>query len=98
MECLPGNVPDNILVEVSELEIGDSMRVGDLDIDTSQLSILSELDLVVITVGAPRVEEEPEIEEELEEGEEPELIGEDQSEEGAAEEEGTKKKAEQEKE
>ena len=95
LECLPGNVPDNILVEVSELEIGDSIRVGDLDIDTSQLSILSELDLVVITVGAPRVEEEPEIEEELEEGEEPELVGEDQSEEGAAEEEGTKKKAEQ---
>lgn len=95
LECLPGNVPDNILVEVSELEIGDSIRVGDLDIDTSQLSILSEPDLVVITVGAPRVEEEPEIEEELEEGEEPELIGEDQSEEGAAEEEGTKKKAEQ---
>ena len=95
LECLPGNVPDNILVEVSELEIGDSIRVGDLSIDASQLSILSEPDLVVITVGAPRVEEEPEIEE-LEEGEEPELIGEDQPEEGAAEEEGSKKKAERE--
>ena len=89
LECLPGNVPDNILVEVSELEIGDSIRVGDLSIDASQLSILSEPDLVVITVGAPRVEEEPEIEE-LEEGEEPELIGEDQPEEGAAEGEETK--------
>lgn len=98
LECLPGNVPDNILVEVSELEIGDSIRVGELNIDTSQLSVLSEPDLVVVTVGAPKVEEEPEIEEEGAEGEEPELIGEDQSEEGAAEEEGTKKQAEQEKE
>ncbi len=97
LECLPGNVPDNILVEVSELEIGDSIRVGDLNIDTSQLSVLSEPDLVVVTVGAPKVEEEPEIEEELEEGEEPELVGEE-SEEGAAEGEETKKEAEQEKE
>jgi large subunit ribosomal protein L25 len=87
LECLPGNVPDSILVEVSELDIGDSIRVSDLEIDVSQVNIISEPDLVVIAVGSPRVEEEPVIGEELEEGEEPELIGEKQPKEGEEEKE-----------
>ncbi len=86
LECLPGNVPDHIRVEVSELGIGESVRVGDLEIDPSKVSLLSEPDLVVLTVVPPRVEEEPEVVVEEEEAEEPELIKKGRPEEGEAEE------------
>lgn len=73
VECLPGDVPDNIRVDVSELEVGDSVRVSDIQVDTSKVEVLSDADLVVLTVIPPHVEEEeePEVEEEVLE---PELI------------------------
>ncbi len=58
VECLPRDVPDHIQVEVSKLEIGDLIRVADLQVDTSKLKILSDPQLVVLTVVPPRVEEE----------------------------------------
>ncbi|HUG44069.1 MAG TPA: 50S ribosomal protein L25 [Acidobacteriota bacterium] len=86
VECLPGNVPDHIQVEVSELEIGDAVRVSDLKVDSSTITILSEPNLVVATVLAPHVEEEEEEEaEEAEVAAEPEVIRK-----GKAEEEGEK--------
>ncbi len=73
VECLPGDVPENIAVDVSELDIGDSLRVEDLQIGDHKIEIVSEPDLVVVTVVPPRVveEEEPEVEEEAAE---PEVI------------------------
>lgn len=72
VECLPGDVPEHIEVEVSELDIGDALRVSDLKVDTSKVQILSEPDLVVLTVVPPRVEEAlPVTEEEMAE---PELV------------------------
>lgn len=60
LECLPGDVPDHIRVDVSELDIGDSIRVKGLPIDTAKVKVLSEPELVVLTVVAPHVEAEPE--------------------------------------
>jgi len=74
VECLPRDVPSEIQVEVSELEIGDSLRVADLKIDTSKIKVLSDSDFVVVTVAAPQVEEEESVEDELESAAEPELI------------------------
>ncbi len=75
VECLPQDVPSEIVVEVDDLEIGDSLRVADLKIDMSKVKVLSESDLVVVTVAAPQVEEEEVSEEgELEPAVEPELI------------------------
>ena len=87
VECLPGDVPDHFLVDVSALEIGDTVRVSDLDIATSKVPLLSESDLVVITVVPPQKAAEPEeVEVEVEEGEEePEVIGKGKEEAAAAE-------------
>jgi len=74
LECLPSDVPDHIPVDVTELEIGDSVRVEALEIDRSKISVLSISDLVVLSIVPPHVEEEPEVIPEEEELEEPELI------------------------
>ena len=83
LECLPSDVPDHIPVDVTELEIGDSVRVEALQLDLSKISLLSDPDLVILSVVPPHVEEEPEVIPEEEELEEPELIKK-----GKAEEEG----------
>ena len=76
VECLPKDVPDHITVDVSHLEVGDAIRVGELEITFEDVEILSDSDLVLLTVVPPKVEVEPEPEEvegeeaELEEGEE----------------------------
>jgi large subunit ribosomal protein L25 len=84
VECLPAEVPDNIRVDVTELEIGDAIRVGDIPFDNENVKILSDAEFVVATVIPPRVEEEEEVEivEEEEEGAEPEVIGKGKAEDG----------------
>lgn len=72
VSCLPGDVPDNISVDVTELDINDSIRVSDLQVD-SKITILSDSDLVLVMVTAPKVLAE-DLEEEVEETAEPELI------------------------
>jgi len=59
VECLPGDVPQSVTLEVGELEIGDSVRVRQLKVDESKIKILSDPDLVVLTVSAPVAEEAP---------------------------------------
>jgi len=64
MECLPGDIPDELVVDVSELVIGKGIRVGDLKVDNRKLSILTDPDRVIVHVVAPRaVEEEKPVEE-----------------------------------
>lgn len=58
VECLPGDIPDHIRIDVSDLGIGDTVHVADLKVDRSRLKILEEPDTVLATVIAPRVEEE----------------------------------------
>jgi large subunit ribosomal protein L25 len=72
VECLPGDVPDEISVPVDDLDIGDAVRVSELKLDSEKIRILTEPDLVVLTVVPPRIEEEAIAEEA--EGAEPEVI------------------------
>ena len=76
LECLPGDLPDHLRFDVTDLEIGDSVRIEQLEVDEAKVKILSDPDLTVLTIGAPAVEEEEEEEEELAEGEvaEPEVM------------------------
>lgn len=60
LECLPRDVPNEIVVDVSELDMGAAVRVSDLQLDRSKLRVLTEPDVVVVTVLAPRVEAEVE--------------------------------------
>ncbi|NND71077.1 MAG: 50S ribosomal protein L25 [Rhodothermales bacterium] len=63
IQCLPKDIPDHIEVDVTHMEIGDTMHVSDLEI--GEIEILTPDRQSLVTVVAPRVEEEPEEVEEL---------------------------------
>lgn len=90
IECLPKDIPESFELDISELEIGDSLHVR--DIQTGDITVLEDESLTVCTVAAPRVitveEEEAEEVAEAEEGVEPEVITARAEEEGAEGEEG----------
>lgn len=94
VECLPTEVPDHIPLDVTELEIGDSVRVEALQLDSPKLRLLSAPDLVILSVVPPHVEEVVEEIVEEEELEEPELIKKGKAEEEEKEEGEGKKQAE----
>jgi large subunit ribosomal protein L25 len=56
VECLPTEIPERIAVDVSELEIGKHLRVSDIKV-SDKVKILTEPDIVVVHVVAPRAEE-----------------------------------------
>jgi large subunit ribosomal protein L25 len=56
VECLPTEIPDKIVVDVSELELGKHLRVSDLTIPP-KVKVLTEADVVVVHVVVPRAEE-----------------------------------------
>lgn len=56
IRCLPTEVPSEIEVDVSGLQIGDHLSVKDLKIGDN-IEILAEPESVIVTIGAPRVEE-----------------------------------------
>ena len=87
IECLPIDIVDSINVDVSHLNIGDSLTVGELNIDP-KLTVLTPPTVAVASLAAPRVEEEKVEEEEAgaETGAEPEVIGEKEREEAQKEE------------
>lgn len=55
VQCLPGDIPEVVEVDVSELEIGASLTVGQLKLP-SGVEAKSDAELVVITVLAPQKE------------------------------------------
>src|SRR5437762_6117051 len=57
IECLPSNLPDRITVDVSQLNIGDSMHVRDIQFPQGVTSKVQP-DLTAFSVVAPVVEEE----------------------------------------
>jgi large subunit ribosomal protein L25 len=57
VSCLPADIPEKITVDVSELAMGKAIRVADLKVP-DKVTMLSEPDLVVVHVVAPRAEEE----------------------------------------
>src|SRR6059058_5708544 len=58
IECLPRDLPDRITVDISQLNIGDSIHVRDIQL-TSGVTAKVQLDLTAFSVLAPVVEEEP---------------------------------------
>ncbi len=70
IKCLPGDIPEHFDVDISALNIGDSLAADALDID-EKFEMITPPETVLAQVLAPMAEEEPEVEEvELEEGEE----------------------------
>src|SRR5207248_990249 len=58
IECLPRDLPDRITVDVSGLNIGDSIHVRDIQMP-SGVTAKVQADLTAFSVVAPVVEEEP---------------------------------------
>ena len=84
LHCLPTLLPDDIQVDVNELELNDIVHVGDLSV-AEGIEVLDDVQTMVAAVSPPKIEEEEPEEIEGEEGllgeeggeaerEEPELI------------------------
>jgi len=91
VECLPADMPNEITVEIGELEIGGTVTVADLPVPEG-VEILDDPETVVVAIHQPRELEEEVEEEALEEQmAEPEVITarreEEEEEEGEFEEE-----------
>jgi large subunit ribosomal protein L25 len=69
--CLPSAIPEAFEVDITELDIGDSVHVQEIQLPTD-VELPEDVDFTVVTILAPKVEEEVVEEEELEEGEEEE--------------------------
>ena len=82
VECLPKDMIESIPVDITNLEIGDSLTVSDI-IVTSKIKILSDENLQVISINAPKVidSSDEETEEADEASAEPEVITEKNEEE-----------------
>ena len=77
VECLPADIPEHIEIDVSELNIGQSIHVGDLKIEKAK--IITKPEFAVVTVVPPtvikeEVEAAPSEEEKEEEEKGPEVI------------------------
>src|SRR5947208_1360119 len=68
VEALPLEVPEHIDLDVSQMEIGGTLRVGDVRFPDG-VKLLDDVETVVATVTAPTRVVEPEVEEELAEEE-----------------------------
>lgn len=78
VNILPRLIPGAIEVDISELEIGDSIHISDIvSLLPDEAEILDDLENTVLAVVPPRVEIEPvsELEEDEFESVEPEVIG-----------------------
>ena len=58
VECLPRDLPDKVTVDVSALNIGDSIHVRDIHLPAG-VAAKTQSDLTAFSVLAPVVEEEP---------------------------------------
>ena len=70
--CLAGNIPESIDVDIENLNLGNSIRLTEISLpEGSEIpGLTDETDQMVVSVNAPKaVEEDPIVEEDLEDGE-----------------------------
>lgn len=65
--CLPNAIPDSINIDITELDIGDSVHVEDINMDEN-VQLLHEVNFTILTISSPKKEAAEE--EGVEEGEE----------------------------
>jgi large subunit ribosomal protein L25 len=68
--CLPFALPESIEVDITDLDVGDSIHVGDIPLE-GEIELLDEDHFTVATMLTPKVEAVEVEELEEEEGEEP---------------------------
>jgi large subunit ribosomal protein L25 len=67
--CLPTAIPESIEIDITELDIGASIHIQEVALP-GDVELPEDVDFTVLTILAPKVEEEVVEEEELAEGEE----------------------------
>jgi len=86
--CLPADLPEYIVVDISALRLGDSISLGQIvlpeGVESQILNADGDADQLVVNIAAPQVEVEPE-EDDVEAGEVA-VIGEEGAEDAASEE------------
>lgn len=65
--CLPDQIPANITIDISDLDIGDSFHVEDLQLE-GDIDIPAEVNFTILTILSTKAEEEAAEEEEEVEG------------------------------
>jgi large subunit ribosomal protein L25 len=58
VECLPGDIPEHITVDVTDLMLHDGVRVRDLQ-SGGKWKALSEPDMLIVHLVSPKTEAEP---------------------------------------
>jgi large subunit ribosomal protein L25 len=90
VECLPSDIPESIKVDVQALKINDYIRVKNIQTD-AKVKILSDPEVVIVTIVPPIKEEVPVEAAAVETATEPEIIKKGKAvEEGAEEEQKSK--------
>jgi large subunit ribosomal protein L25 len=87
VRCEPRDIPDSLDVDVSNLDVHDTLHVSDIKVSEG-IEILTDAEQVIATVGFVKEEAEPAPPAEGEEPAEPELIGKGKKEEEGEEEAG----------
>lgn len=62
IECLPKNLPDKVVVDVSKLNVGESIHIKDLDLG-EEVTLISSVDTVIAAVHLAKVSKTAEEEE-----------------------------------
>ena len=57
IEVLPGDIPENIVVDISELMLHEGLRVRDLKVEGAKWKAISEPDTMIVHVVTPKAEE-----------------------------------------
>ena len=57
IECLPSDIPQNIEVDISDLAIGDTLRLENIEI-ADTFSLVADTDMLIASVVAPAKQEE----------------------------------------
>ena len=58
ISCYPTDVPENIVVNVADLEVNQSMSVGEIKLDNDDIEIISDPSLNVVSINPPVSEEQ----------------------------------------
>jgi len=64
--CLPDQIPENIVIDIADLNIGDSFHVEDLQLE-GDVEVPADVNFTILTILSPKAEEEEEVEGEEEE-------------------------------
>jgi len=60
IECLPGNIPAHLPIDVTELGIGDALRISELP-PVAGITVVDDPEKVLVHVAHPTAEKEPEV-------------------------------------